>query len=500
MFADALRVAGEFGGTLVGNCAIAHIVPGLSFKVWTIEAPRDRIDHVKLMCDGKIRVGPYTSSGMSPLVIEQCYYEPSGVFRASPDALAAAASRTMRPVAPVRLDRVYTFRRHGFKITGVTLSDHCLYMPELHEQLMDTSEITVIEFEDMHVTAEILEDLSRPDRTYVFRRCMVSVRSVAFDYAEDTVFFGTDISHKGALLTRCSGCVTVYDYMFNRMIDCPDLCVESIISPDTAPFNNQHNYGNAFVVEYVSGLVEVYGLICRYEDAGRNTLRMKLFAAMTELSWRQLDSIDFDTCSTMPEHWQLCAKNQRYLTHFMDHVGPFSVGAIRALESAPVGVRVPVDAITSLGWLVQFTKYGMTYVRYPYYTNFLSMTYDQLNSATKRVTIDPRILASDIPSFMVTLKSRRREKFGDAVFRPAHIVKLDYDHSDDVCLVMDINIDAIMDMIDREGITPDIMYFLQRQIQIDWMHDNALTRALRGRTDMSDDIIRTIVPPWLWEL
>lgn len=489
MLAEALRIAGEYGGTIVGDCAIAHLVPGFPIKTYTIEAPRDRIDHVKSMHGGKIRVAPYRSSGMSPLVIEECYYEPSGVFRASPDALAAAETRTMRPVAPVRLDRVYTFRRHGFKITGVTLSDHCVYMPELHEQLMDTSEITVIEFEDMHVTDDLISDLNRPDRAYVFRRCTVVARNAPVEYAEDTIFFGTDISHVSCVLVRCSGCVTVHDHMFVRMTNCPDLCVESIISDNTT---DPYKYGDAFVVEYTSDRVIVAGLICRYEAKERNVLNMKFLVGLPTLSCAQIRSVNFDECSTMPEHWQLCAKDESYLFRYMQEKDPFSPTTIAALESAPIGVRIPLDMLSRIDWLVQFTEYGMTYVRYPYYTNFLLIDQGQLLSAMARMTICPRTLCSDIPSFIINLSPLIMKLFAGAVFRPTRSVN----HPGSAIIVTALDIDGILDMIDRDNVTSDDIDFLSKQLDIDWMHDGALERALSRHSDQSRELIKTAISRW----
>lgn len=184
----------------------------------------------------------------------------------------------------------------------------------------------------------------------------------------------------------------------------------------------------------------------------------------------------YDECINEDHHhlmFKLCAKDAQIARDYFNANNGFGFFVESALESFDEIVRIPIEYINKLDWLVSLTQQNMTCIKYPYYTNYVREWDDHRSLYLDR---EPsKVYMNNIPSFV-------QELCPGAVLVPVHRVTRD----DVTYIVQNLAIDQIMDELDMHGFTPDMREFLRLQLSIDWLHDGALARALSARTDVPE--------------
>lgn len=497
MFAKALEIAKEHNGIIIGSCAISRLVPRLTYETIDIATRNDAGDgsvlscmiecrvpfyRELLLCGGQIRLLYFLMDGMSDfentvmssmdLDICKCYYDSDGVFHATDAARVAANTRTMSPIEKVHLHRVHKYRRLGFLITDCTYTDRTVYLPELHNQILDMPEIINIVIKDMHVTDALIRELSagRPNRTYKLINAFVDAVSAPICSAYNSMFLGTRITCDTEM-TECAGHVTCDEY--GEFETNPFLLVET-----QSDLDEIHTYETCTISHDSDGMVNGVESPFSEECDERAKLYVEFLAGLDAVTDKQMELAEtLEAVHLMTKaNIVLCAKNRKWANMY------FGRYSYRNLDIIPSGVRVPIEHIHCMLGLLEFTMRDLTCVKHKYYTNYVKT----INFADLSEYIGPRMYMNSIPTFIVADWPSRIHMLEGAVLQPYRIVCKQYDRY----TVLNLDVDGIMDMLDTEGYTANIVEFLEMQLEIDWMHDGALERALRARDDVPKGLLR----------
>lgn len=132
MFDDALRIAADVNGCIVGGYAIRNIVPDwpcdiidiVGTKEWETDLPvttqrtwlSSNMLEWKVHPSGRIRVATwYTLLSGWEFSMENCRYDADGTYHASDVARNAAASRTLSTSEPFSANDIAKLEKRGFK-------------------------------------------------------------------------------------------------------------------------------------------------------------------------------------------------------------------------------------------------------------------------------------------------------------------------------------------------------------------------------------------------
>lgn len=373
--------------------------------------------------------------------IEECYYDADGVFHASDRCHDALKTRTMS-VWRARLDRVHHWRSLGFIVKCDEYDTQCIYSPEIHDQILATSSIISIRFKDMDVDDTLLKTFS--GRNFSFSRCRITATYCPSDDFHDCTFVGVRVPGSGSSLRRIIGATL------------------STFAPLSTTLVNGKNDDSVFDPFY-----EMQDVFCEEQVDMFADFLTGFDGPIPDAHIRQLMSMR-RAWHYSPSIAKLLATNKLFAEKANEdtwecvsaHVGP--------------DFWVPSEWIHDLNVLIMLTLKHMTRPKYTFYTNYVRDEDTYLRFLVERNMITSVLYSNYIPTFA------HDDAFVSAPLRACHKIKLGC-HD---CIVIDIDLDGISDMIDRDGYTDETLEFLRDQLEIDHMHDGALARMLRARPDI----------------
>lgn len=150
-----------------------------------------------------------------------------------------------------------------------------------------------------------------------------------------------------------------------------------------------------------------------------------------------------------------------------------------------LNIKVPLHVVTSTYELSQRNMLGTVYVMFPYYTTCATRLSTPEFELIKGQVSD-RLLANDVLSLLLVSTG---DHLVPSDFAPefrrrsAKEVRTRHDSEYEMYVVIDLDLDSIADVLDRDGWTPEMQQFAREQLKIDTYHDYAFTRFLRARKD-----------------
>lgn len=486
MFEEALAFAKKYNGIIVGSYAVRGLISDFPAEYIDVLVPwGSQIDGQQICtihaldCDiyeienSKIRVlcplddNDVVSSFLARVdfPINKCYYDANGVHHAGPDARKAALTRKMH-VSSAQLDRVHKYRSRGFEITYDDIADTCEYLPELHEQIHATPAIKCIIYRDMTVTQHMLRDASDVELWNCrLNNCIVRTSDV--------------------FMSRCIGTVQLLHTVdFSTMNDCEFLLVEILDDVNLKDHNDMYMRSGA----YVSMVQRNWSCTPEtiYEQDDRMLLKLRFMAGLPCPDVREIKNI---LDRLLMNETRIEQEDINALLVIMSKnktITKLLTGQLRyVLEKHPMPdychVRVPAEWVHCLRLLCWLTERGLCAPIYQYSTPYINCQCSDVCWSGK-ITPGPALMANDIPTFATLIEPSNKEFFRTAQFRPAHICVAGF--RSEVSYVIDIDLDGISDMIDREGYTPEVSEFLRDQLEIDSLHDFALLDMLHRRPDI----------------
>lgn len=503
MFARALEIVKKYDGIIVGSYAIRGLIPdfpvGDNIDIVLCQLPKD-IDE---FCSGESSnflrddFGLFVSNGikifryygesddvvnswrsLTDFDITECHYDANGVFHSTLNARRAAMARSIHATIAC-IDRVHKFKSYGFTVTHDRTSTHCKYLPELRDQLIANASIRDIFVDDKVIVNNEYEVFK--GRCLHFRNCKIFGEFSCGSVFDNCTFTNVTLSSNSVFLVNCVGAVKVLDTcVIRECIKSPYLLVEA---------NNRPVLQSALSY-IVLGSVRLTGPLDMDEECERMFLYIDLLNTFDLPPKCLVDVLCMLMCTTSskpnyararqyaPKVLNLMSKSK----HFAWCPAALMFTFINTLDPSEYRSIVPIEWIRDFSMLLTLTVRGCVRSKYQYYTNFL---YAEISNVTVRYlknhSRNPRIFTNHIPSFAAAIRKKYRDRFVGAVFRPCHKYS--------VYVVLNIDLDGIGDLIDRDGYTPDTLEFLREQLAIDHMHNGALRAYLLSRGDVPIELM-----------
>lgn len=393
--------------------------------------------------------------------IEECYYDMDGTFHMTDKCTEALNTRTMS-VYMVRLDCAHQWRKLGFIVNCTEYDSDCVYSPELHDQILAEPDVTHILFKDMTVDDSLLDAFR--GRNFSFVRCHLTATYCPDDDFEDCTFVRLRVPRGYYVHNPTSNSMSYpkTDVTLSTFAPLSTTLVNDMITDDI--FEPLYDMRRAFRDEQGAMFMD---FLAAFEgpvpDAHIRWIREAMYADHYSPALAKLLSTNKLLAEkTNDDTWQCVVA----------HVGP--------------DFCVPMEWIHSLNVLIMLTLKRMVRSKYMYYTNYVEHDDYWLREMLERDQIGPSLYGNYIPTFACAMYSKYKDVFAAAPMRKCHPIGPNiYDG-----FVLDLDLDGISDMIDRDGYTPEILEFLRDQLEIDHMHDHALARMLRARPDVASSDLR----------
>lgn len=402
---------------------------------------------------------------VTDMSINMCYYDAHGAFHSTAHANDAAATRSME-VLKTQLDRVHKYRKRGFEVVYVFACPRCVYSPDIDGMIRQSKSVKTLILRNMTITDELMATLPPVDNLE-FQDCtmdLVSVRATE-------VFMSRCVGY-----VQLVGCIELY-----TRNDCETLMIEI---PDVLSKEEQDRLFVTYVQSGAYVIVPRYNWSCTPDtfrcESDQMLLDLKgmsfmedyvtpdhasrivdhLFSNEVEIT----DSVIDDLLSAMSRNRDMCETNGCSIFHVLTRW---------PVDTYP-RIRVPVEWIHCLGLLMWLALHGMCTQVHHYSTPYVRCTCGGrfLSDLDERALA--RLFAFDIPVFVTAIMPQHARLFDGAIFRKWHVV--DVAPNEPLHYVIDLNLDGIRDMIEQAGATSE---FLNEQIKLDYLHENALCKLLR---------------------
>lgn len=223
------------------------------------------------------------------------------------------------------------------------------------------------------------------------------------------------------------------------------------------------------------------------EDA-RTSILLRFLAGFKTLTPAQISLVWFESLESIEDYhavFVLCAQDAGICNLFCQEISSNQDPATEALDTFRGTVKIPVHWITTLGWLIKFTLYGMTCQTAQHKKQHIWYGTHGKPKELLTTQIDPCLLTNNIPTFAVAVHPSVRDLFREGIFVPYNVKHFCMHR----CVMINLAVDEIMDMIDRDGYTVDTLEFLRAELLSDVKNSDALRRALSTRTDVPTGLL-----------
>lgn len=440
MFEQALEIAKEYDGYIVGSYAIRGLIPDFPAERVDVlilrshnilDVYRDRLVHDKyILCldiyfdvlqirDTSVNIIVPASQAplyiltiksfidAADLAIEKCWYDKDGRFHARPEARTAASDRRMVYLGG-DLDRVNKYNAVGFSVRmeRPLSANTTVYNSRSHGWATHMPFGRII-FRGINVTTDFLQQFKRA-RKLEFDGC--TFINVTVERMVDMTFMG---------------CVGQLNASTSSIELLPAKNPYLLINDIYTPFDDEWQHSMYMLkIQFLAGLPDVSFM---------DTIDIMEYLNLTVF---RIDAKTSDALILlMSKHKRFASRME--LDMWERHIRP----------PYPIGITVPSEWIHDIRFLIRLTELGCTAPRYTRSTLYVHA------DPSDRITVDvgnPRLLRNDIPS-LVSAINRSQSKFRHAVFRSVHQVQHG-DYSD--VLVMALDIDGIMmisiEMVSRQ--------------------------------------------------